>query len=188
MQMCIRDRDNITTQTVYRLIRKLREQGSTVLCVSHDMILLAEVVDRMPVSYTHLDVYKRQGQVIVDGFTTEETPVREMAKIVGMVFDNPEFQLSQMSVGEEIALGMESLGYSYEEMVVTIEEVLGIVGLSGLQERSPFGPVSYTHLDVYKRQIQLNHPVIVPKLSHTYEPITHTLKPAIMLYLSLIHI
>ena len=80
-----------------------------------------------------------EGQVIVDGFTTEKTPVREMAKIVGMVFDNPEFQLSQMSVGEEIALGMESLGYSYEEMVVTIEEVLGIVGLSGLQERSPFG-------------------------------------------------
>ena len=80
-----------------------------------------------------------EGQVIVEGNDTFDTPVREMAKIVGMVFDNPEFQLSQMSVGEEIALGMESLGYSYEEMVQTIEEVLGIVGLPGLQERSPFG-------------------------------------------------
>ena len=55
------------------------------------------------------------GEVIVDGHDTFETPVRELAKIVGMVFDNPEFQLSQMSVGEEIALGLENLGYSYEE-------------------------------------------------------------------------
>lgn len=80
-----------------------------------------------------------EGAVIVDGKDTFETPVREMAKIVGMVFDNPEFQLSQMSVGEEIALGMESLGFSYEVMVETIEEVLAIVGLQGLNERSPFG-------------------------------------------------
>ena len=39
--------DNITTRTVYRLIEKLRAEGATVLCVAHDMILLAEVVDRM---------------------------------------------------------------------------------------------------------------------------------------------
>jgi energy-coupling factor transporter ATP-binding protein EcfA2 len=70
---------------------------------------------------------------------TYDTPVREMAKTVGMVFDNPEFQLSQMSVAEEIALGLESLGISYPEMVTRIKEVLSIVGLSGLEERSPFG-------------------------------------------------
>jgi energy-coupling factor transport system ATP-binding protein len=39
--------DNVTTHIVYRLIRRLRDEGSTVICVSHDMILLAEVVDRM---------------------------------------------------------------------------------------------------------------------------------------------
>lgn len=79
------------------------------------------------------------GEVIVDGHDTFTTPVREMAKTVGMVFDNPEFQLSQMSVAEEIALGMESLGYTYEQMKDTIPEVLKIVGLEGLEERSPFG-------------------------------------------------
>ncbi len=79
------------------------------------------------------------GEVIVDGHDTFTTPVREMAKIVGMVFDNPEFQLSQMSVAEEIALGMESLGYTYEQMKETIPEVLKIVDLEGLEERSPFG-------------------------------------------------
>jgi energy-coupling factor transport system ATP-binding protein len=39
--------DNVTTRTVYRLIERLREEGSTVVCVAHDMILLAEVVERM---------------------------------------------------------------------------------------------------------------------------------------------
>lgn len=80
-----------------------------------------------------------EGQVIIDGNDTFDTEVREMAKIVGMVFDNPEFQLSQLTVAEEIALGMESLGFSYEAMHRTVKEVLAIVGLSGLEERSPFG-------------------------------------------------
>ena len=39
--------DNITTRTVYKLIERLRDEGATVLCVAHDMILLAEVVERM---------------------------------------------------------------------------------------------------------------------------------------------
>lgn len=39
--------DHITTQIVYRLIKRLHAEGSTVICVAHDMILLAEVVKRM---------------------------------------------------------------------------------------------------------------------------------------------
>jgi energy-coupling factor transport system ATP-binding protein len=39
--------DNVTTNIVYRLIRRLRDEGSTIVCVAHDMILLAEVVERM---------------------------------------------------------------------------------------------------------------------------------------------
>ena len=79
-----------------------------------------------------------EGEVIVYGHDTYETPVREMAHYVGMVFDNPEFQLSQMTAAEEIALGLENLGISYEEMVTRIKTVLDIVGLSGLDDRSPF--------------------------------------------------
>lgn len=80
-----------------------------------------------------------EGEVIVKGNDTFETPVREMAKTVGMVFDNPAFQMSQMFVAEEVALGMESLGISKEEMHAKVPVVLDIVGLSGLEDRSPFG-------------------------------------------------
>ncbi|CAN5463148.1 hypothetical protein BH10ACT7_BH10ACT7_18160 [soil metagenome] len=39
--------DHNTTQIINDLMRKLREQGTTVVCVSHDMPLLADVVERV---------------------------------------------------------------------------------------------------------------------------------------------
>ncbi|MCU1470598.1 MAG: energy-coupling factor transporter ATP-binding protein [Glaciihabitans sp.] len=79
------------------------------------------------------------GTVTVAGLNVIEYPVREMAKVVGMVFDNPEFQMSQMSVAEEVALGLENAGVPYEDMKRIIPETLELVGLSGYEERSPLG-------------------------------------------------
>jgi energy-coupling factor transport system ATP-binding protein len=79
-----------------------------------------------------------EGDVLVNGLNTQEYPTRELAKIVGVVFDNPEFQLTQTSVAEEVALGLENLGIPTEEMHPIINEALEIVGMDGLQERSPF--------------------------------------------------
>lgn len=80
-----------------------------------------------------------EGTVTVAGLDVSEYPVREMAKVVGMVFDNPEFQMSQLSAAEEIALGLENAGVPYEDMVRIIPETLSLVGLSGFEERSPLG-------------------------------------------------
>jgi energy-coupling factor transport system ATP-binding protein len=79
-----------------------------------------------------------EGTVKIDGMDTDIYPTRELAKVIGMVFDNPEFQMSQMHVSEEIAMGLENLGVPTEEMHRIIPEVLQTVGLSGLEERSPF--------------------------------------------------
>jgi energy-coupling factor transport system ATP-binding protein len=79
-----------------------------------------------------------EGRIIVDGQDPTVTPVREMAKHVGMVFDNPEFQISQMTVAEEVALGLENLGVEYEEMRRRIAWALDLVGLAGFEDRMPF--------------------------------------------------
>jgi energy-coupling factor transporter ATP-binding protein EcfA2 len=79
------------------------------------------------------------GTVTVGGLDVSEYPVREMSKLVGVVFDNPEFQMSQMSVAEEVALGLENAGVPYEEMTRIIPETLELVGLAGFEERSPLG-------------------------------------------------
>lgn len=79
------------------------------------------------------------GSVTVAGLEVGEYAVREMAKVVGIVFDNPEFQMSQLSVAEEIALGLENAGVPYEEMIRIIPETLELVGLAGFEKRSPLG-------------------------------------------------
>ena len=80
-----------------------------------------------------------EGSVIVEGLDTATTPVREMARTVGIVFDNPEFQMSQVSAAEEVALGLENLGVPNEEMPPRVGAALGTVGLAGVEERSPMG-------------------------------------------------
>jgi energy-coupling factor transporter ATP-binding protein EcfA2 len=99
--------------------------GKTTLCLSINGIV------------PHMFIGEKSGRVTVGGMDTGSHEVREMASIVGMVFDNPEFQLSQISVEEEIALGLESRGVPREEMLRRIPEVLEIVGLPGYEKRSP---------------------------------------------------
>ena len=99
--------------------------GKTSLCLSMNGII------------PHMTMGDMAGTVLVDGRNTADTQVRELARTVGMVFDNPEFQLSQMSVMDEIALGLENIGVPRDEMIRRITEVLDIVGMSGYEERSP---------------------------------------------------
>lgn len=81
----------------------------------------------------------RTGQVVVSGLDVDDYPVREMAKIVGMVFDNPEFQMSQITCAEEVALGLENAGVDVDTMTESVAQALELVGLKGFQERSPLG-------------------------------------------------
>ena len=78
------------------------------------------------------------GSLLVDGVDSRTRPVRDSARTVGIVFDNPEYQLSQPSVAEEVAFGLENLGVAPAEMPARIAEALAFVGLDGLEERSPF--------------------------------------------------
>lgn len=87
----------------------------------------------------HMIMGEQVGTVSVAGHDAGSTPVREIARVVGMVFDNPEFQMSQITAAEEVALGLENLGVPYEEMLPRIAAALDMVGLSGFDERSPMG-------------------------------------------------
>jgi energy-coupling factor transporter ATP-binding protein EcfA2 len=87
----------------------------------------------------HMLMGEQTGTVKVGEHDPTVEPVREMGRIIGMVFDNPEFQMSQITVAEEVALGLENLGVPYEEMVPRIAAALELVGLTGYDERSPMG-------------------------------------------------
>lgn len=87
----------------------------------------------------HMLMGEQTGQVRVDGMDPGTVVVREMARTVGIVFDNPEFQMSQITAAEEVALGLENLGVPAEEMPERIAAALRLVGLDGFDERAPMG-------------------------------------------------
>ncbi len=80
------------------------------------------------------------GRVIVAGMDTLEHTVAELSTKVGLVFQEPENQLSglALTVEEEVGFGLAMLGYPREEIKDRVREALEKVGLSGLEERSPF--------------------------------------------------
>lgn len=85
----------------------------------------------------HLLTGERSGRVTVAGRDPASTTVRDMARDVAMVFDDPEAQLSQPTVADEVALGLENLGVPWAAMARRIGEALDAVGLAGLEARDP---------------------------------------------------
>jgi energy-coupling factor transport system ATP-binding protein len=77
------------------------------------------------------------GQILVNGLSTADHQVHELADTVGIVLQNPETQLFAMSIEEELAFGPENLGLPREEIEKRIEEVLSIIGI-GDRNRFPF--------------------------------------------------
>jgi len=75
------------------------------------------------------------GSVVVQNIDAARTPTKEMAKTVGMVFQDPENQLVATDVEREIAFGLENLGLSKTLMAKRIEEVLDTVGIDHLRHR-----------------------------------------------------
>ena len=81
-----------------------------------------------------------KGRVVVAGMDTMEHTVAELSTKVGLVFQEPENQLSglALTVEEEVGFGLAMLGFPREEIKDRVREALEKVGLTGLEERSPF--------------------------------------------------
>ncbi len=60
----------------------------------------------------------------------------ELAHRVGLVFQDPDSQLTMLTVEEEIAFGLENLGVPPEQMQARIDRALKDTGLHGWQKRS----------------------------------------------------
>ncbi len=87
-----------------------------------------------------------RGQVTVAGLDTRRHPVAELARTVGLVFQDPEAQLTQMRVEDEIAFGLENLGLPPDEIEERVTWALDAVGLAAQRDRSP------THLSGGEKQ------------------------------------
>lgn len=78
-----------------------------------------------------------RGDVIVDGLNTKQHSVATLGQKIGVVFQNPETQLFNMSVETEVAFGLESLGLPRQQIQRQVEWALEVMRLERLRERSP---------------------------------------------------
>ena len=80
-----------------------------------------------------------QGCVVVDGLDTRTTSITQMAKRVGYVFQNPDHQLFNSNVWDEIAYGPRNIELPEEEVRARVEEAVQVVGLAeSTLEQHPF--------------------------------------------------
>ncbi|NIO37979.1 ATP-binding cassette domain-containing protein [Candidatus Bathyarchaeota archaeon] len=80
---------------------------------------------------------KLEGQITVAGFDVLKHPIHELARHVGLVFQNPENQLFALSVEKDVAFGLENLGVQREEMRKRVNWALNLAGIFSLRERAP---------------------------------------------------
>lgn len=84
----------------------------------------------------HFQVGRMGGMVVLDEVPVAQIPPPELARKVGSVFQDPEAQIVSMSVEEEIAFGMENLGFPRTEMMARITRALEMAGIPNLRHRS----------------------------------------------------
>ena len=93
-----------------------------------------------PVSYTHLDVYKRQ--VVYDAVAAAKARDTDI-----LLVDTAGRLHNKKNLMDELAKMRRIITRDYPEA-----NVEALIVLDGTTGQNALEPVSYTHLDVYKRQ------------------------------------
>jgi energy-coupling factor transporter ATP-binding protein EcfA2 len=76
------------------------------------------------------------GTVTVDGRTTKDNRPRDLADVVGFVGQNPLATFVTETVEDELAYTMENLGVPADAMRRRVEDVVDLLGLHDLRDRS----------------------------------------------------
>jgi energy-coupling factor transport system ATP-binding protein len=78
-----------------------------------------------------------EGEIRIGGVSTRDLSVNRLFHKVGLIFQNPETQLFNSSVRQEIAFGLESLGLPREEIRRRIGESVERLRIDALLNRNP---------------------------------------------------
>ena len=78
------------------------------------------------------------GQVLVDGQDIKDVSTAKMSQKVGLVLPDPEAQLSQLTVYDELTFGPSNLELPREKIFEEADRVMKLIRLENFKERSPF--------------------------------------------------
>jgi len=78
-----------------------------------------------------------EGKIEVAGLNVANHKIPELARHVGLVFQNPENQLFALSVEKDVAFGLENFAMPRDEMRKRVDWALQMAGITELSERPP---------------------------------------------------
>ncbi len=83
-------------------------------------------------------VFRAFGQVINEEVMEDEAFSKEYHRRLGFIFQNSDVQLFTTRVWDEIAFGPLQLGWEQERVREMVDDVINLLGIKHLQERSPY--------------------------------------------------
>jgi energy-coupling factor transporter ATPase len=78
-----------------------------------------------------------EGKIEVAGLNVASHKIHQLARHVGLVFQNPENQLFALSVEKDVAFGLENFAMPRDEMRKRVDWALQMAGINELGERPP---------------------------------------------------
>ncbi len=79
-----------------------------------------------------------KGKIYFHGEDVSKYTVGELARRIGLILQNPDYQLFALSCEEEVAFGLKNIGLDEKEIEKRIEESLKFVGLYEKRHKYPF--------------------------------------------------
>lgn len=78
------------------------------------------------------------GDIVINGINTRDVTVAQLARHVGLVFQNPNDQIFKNKVIDEVMFGPLNIGQSEDEARASAMAALETVGLTGLVDHNPY--------------------------------------------------
>ncbi len=125
-----------STKTILEDLTCEIEEGEMVLVMGHTGSGKSSLLRLINGLVPHHTGGILAGNITVDGISTREVKPGALAHLVGIVGQNPINGFVTDIVEEELAFGMEALNYPADVMRKRIEEVLDLLSLNAVRDRS----------------------------------------------------
>ncbi len=125
-----------STKTILEDLTCEIEEGEMVLVMGHTGSGKSSLLRLINGLVPHHTGGILAGNITVDGISTREVKPGALAHLVGIVGQNPIKGFVTDIVEEELAFGMEALNYPADVMRKRIEEVLDLLSLNAVRDRS----------------------------------------------------